>query len=99
MKFAATLKSAVLFSVLIIGIEGAAFAGKPGTNTGAATSQSHTTATGRPMGKRQHKPVSMARGGGRSSPHMPTSVSAGQPGPQRVGRLLPAVQSAREATR
>ncbi|MDG2004046.1 MAG: hypothetical protein P8J20_12015 [Novosphingobium sp.] len=93
MKFVATIKSAALFSVLALGIQGTAFAA-PGQGGGP-----HVRVFNGTDNSVQQRPVVTPKRANKPSSTTPGSVAAKGQTPQPVGLLLPAVQAAREAAR
>ena len=97
MKFGSLIKSAVLFPVLALGFQGTAFAGDSQYMTRDTGSMQRDAASGLPTGKRQHKPLVVTKEVDKSTPKLADTISSGNPNPQPIGLLLPAVQKVREA--
>jgi hypothetical protein len=93
MKFGTTIKSAILFSILALGVQGTASA-KAGQGGGP-----HVKVFNGASASARQKPVVRTRQASRPSSNTPGSVAAKGQAPQPVGLLLPAVQAAREAAR
>jgi type VI protein secretion system component Hcp len=99
MKLATTLKSASLFALLAVSIHGAALARGTVTISNSTISGNRAESNDTASGKRQHKPFVITKGIDKAEPSRARDISSGEPDPQAIGLLLPAVQSAREAAR